>query len=76
MFAWPKKYSFFIITQRYKELCIMDINKIENAWDKIRPQLEEIFQNIDICFVFNQIFDKIAFHFGIFIFTNNCYNVI
>lgn len=26
----------------------MDINKIENAWDKVRPQLEEVFQNIDI----------------------------
>ncbi|AIL13633.1 hypothetical protein IM40_09290 (plasmid) [Candidatus Paracaedimonas acanthamoebae] len=26
----------------------MDINKIENAWDKVRPQLEEIFDNIDI----------------------------
>ena len=26
----------------------MDINEIENAWDKIRPQLEEVFQNIDI----------------------------
>lgn len=26
----------------------MDINKIENEWDRIRPQLEEVFNNIDI----------------------------
>ncbi|OJX06061.1 MAG: hypothetical protein BGO76_06390 [Caedibacter sp. 38-128] len=27
---------------------MLDINKIENEWDRVRPQLEEVFNDIDV----------------------------